>query len=121
MSCAPVLDRATPPAERSAAPDGPGAILAGVFVLDSARRANFLATEVPGIVMPGEIPERLAAAADERAEGLRLAAELVDALLSIDGVRGIHLMGIDATAGIREVIETSGLAGCVAAGNDATR
>jgi methylenetetrahydrofolate reductase (NADPH) len=96
------------------------AILAGVFLLDSARRANFLATEVPGIVMPAEVPERLAAAADERAEGVRLAAELVDALLSIEGVRGIHLMGIDATAGIREVIDRSGLARRVDAGDDAS-
>src|SRR5262245_33640025 len=35
------------------------AILAGVFILDSARRANFLKAEVPGIVMPDETIARL--------------------------------------------------------------
>ena len=85
------------------------AILAGVFILDSARRADFLRT-VPGIVMPDTASERLASATDERAEGLRLAIELVDGLAGIEGIRGIHLMGIDATEGIRAVVEESGLA-----------
>ena len=85
------------------------AILAGVFVLDSVRRADFLRT-VPGIVMPDRIVERLASAADGRAEGLRLAVEMVDRLAGIEGVRGVHLMGVDATEGIRRVIEESGLA-----------
>ncbi len=85
------------------------AILAGVFLLDSARRADFLRT-VPGVVLPDAMYQRLASAADDRAEGLRLAIELVDGLSSIEGVCGIHLMGIDATEGIQSVAEGSGLA-----------
>lgn len=90
------------------------AILAGVFILDSAQRANFLKT-VPGVVMLDATVERLASSGDAQAEGLRLAIEMVDGLASIDGVRGIHLMGIDAAAGIRAVVEASGLARHVAA------
>lgn len=90
------------------------AILAGIFFLDSAKRAYFLKTKVPGIVMPDAIYERMAQATDERAEGLRIAVELVDRLASIDGVRGVHLMGIDATADLRAVAENSGLARHVA-------
>ena len=92
------------------------AILAGVFLLDSARRAEFLKTSVPGIVMPDAIPARLAAAADAPAEGVRLAIEQVEQLLAIEGVRGIHLMGIEATEGFAAVVQGSSLARHVAAG-----
>ena len=95
-------------------------ILAGVFVLDSARRAEFLKTEVPGIVMPDTTIQRLADAADPKAEGIRLAIEQVEALLALDGVRGIHLMGIEATEAFRAVVEGSSLAHHVAAADPST-
>jgi methylenetetrahydrofolate reductase (NADPH) len=91
------------------------AILAGVFLLDSGRRAHFLKTKVPGIVMPDATCDRMASAADERVEGVRVAIELVDELAGMDGVRGVHLMGIDATADLRAVVEGSGLARHVSA------
>ncbi len=90
------------------------AILAGVFFLDSARRAEFLRS-VPGVVLPDRTYERLAAADDQRAEGVRLACELVDWLVTVDGVRGVHLMGIDATAAMAEIVRRSTLARHVAA------
>lgn len=90
------------------------AILAGVFVLDSRRRAEFLRS-VPGVVMPDRIVERLGVVADERAEGLRVTIELVNELAEWEGVRGIHLMGIDASEAIRAVVEGSALANHVAA------
>jgi len=85
------------------------AILGGVFVLDSAKRAEFLKS-VPGVVMPDRIVERLAAAADEKEEGLRIAVETADRLLTMDGLRGIHLMGIEASSAMRAVVERSSLA-----------
>jgi methylenetetrahydrofolate reductase (NADPH) len=90
-------------------------ILAGVFVLDSAKRAEFLKESVPGIVMPDRTIQRLADAADPKAEGIRLAIEQVEGLLALDGVRGVHLMGIEATEAFRAVVEGSSLAGRVAA------
>ena len=90
------------------------AILAGVFLLDSARRAEFIGA-VPGVVLPAEIPARLEAATDPHAVGLEIAVELVNALIQIEGVRGIHIMGVDATADMRLVVERSALAGHVAA------
>jgi methylenetetrahydrofolate reductase (NADPH) len=91
------------------------AILAGVFFLDSAKRAHFLKTRVPGIVMPDAMYERMAHAKDERAEGLKVAIELVDQMASLEGVRGVHLMGIDATEDLKAIVEGSGLARRVAA------
>lgn len=99
---------------RSAGLHRQAAILAGIFFLDSARRGNFL-KKVPGVVMPDATHERLANATDERAEGLRIAIELVERLAGIDGVRGVHLMGVDATANLRAVVDGSALSRHVAA------
>ena len=88
-------------------------ILAGVFFLDSARRAEFLRS-VPGVVLPDSTYDRLAAADDQRAEGIKLACELVDWLVTVDGVRGVHLMGIEATADMAEIVQRSTLATHVA-------
>jgi methylenetetrahydrofolate reductase (NADPH) len=93
------------------------AVLAGVFFLDSARRAEFL-RKIPGMVMPDATLQRMAAASDEQAEGLAVAVELVEQLMELDGVRGVHLMGIDASAQIRQVIDRSSLARIVAEGRD---
>ena len=49
------------------------------------------------------------------ASRIQLARELAEWLVTVDGVRGIHLMGINATASIRTVVEGSTLAAHVAA------
>ena len=40
-------------------------ILAGVLPIHSARHAEFLHNEVPGIVIPGHVRERMRAAGDD--------------------------------------------------------
>lgn len=87
-------------------------VLAGVFYIDSARRAEFL-RKVPGVVLPDAMVERMAGATDERAEGLAIARELVEQLRELDGVSGVHLMGIDASEPIREIASTPILAEAV--------
>jgi methylenetetrahydrofolate reductase (NADPH) len=49
------------------------------------------------------------AARDQRAEGIALAAEMVQAVRDLPGVRGVHLMGLGPTSGVPEVIQTAGL------------
>jgi len=67
-------------------------ILAGVLPLHSARHAEFLHNEVPGIVIPEDVRERLRRAGDDGwSEGLSMAAELIQALRG-DGVAGIYQM-----------------------------
>ena len=69
-------------------------ILAGVRPLSSLTNAEFLANEVPGVVVPAPIVERMRRA-DQRspeaakAEGIEIARETVDAARSL--VRGVHL------------------------------
>ena len=67
-------------------------ILAGILPLHTARHAEFLHNEVPGIVIPGSARERLRSAGDDAwREGLAMATELV-AMLRVEGVAGIYLM-----------------------------
>jgi homocysteine S-methyltransferase len=86
-------------------------IMAGVLPIHSARHAEFLHNEVPGVVIPGHVRERLRAAGDDgwRA-GLEMAAELVTALHE-DGVAGIYLMPqfgrFDRAAELVEAIRAS--------------
>lgn len=68
-------------------------IIAGIWPLVSARNAEFLANEVPGVVIPEAIIERMrraSAAGKERGieEGIRIAREmLAEALPAIQGVQ----------------------------------
>ena len=67
-------------------------ILAGILPLHTARHAEFLHNEVPGIVIPDAARERLRSAGDYAwREGLAMATELV-AMLRADDVAGIYLM-----------------------------
>jgi hypothetical protein len=57
-------------------------------------------------------------ATGQEAEGLRIAVELVDQLTALEGVRGVHLMGIDAATNLRRVVEDSSLAKIVGEAGD---
>ena len=68
-------------------------VIAGVWPLVSARNAEFLANEVPGVVVPEEVMERMRRASAEgkeqgTAEGTLVAQEMLrDALGMIQGVQ----------------------------------
>lgn len=66
-------------------------ILAGVLPLASARHAAFLEQEVPGIVIPDEVHQRMRTAGEDGAqEGIRLAIGLISQLKSV--AQGVYLM-----------------------------
>jgi len=66
-------------------------ILVGILPLVSARHANFLHNEVPGIVIPYETLERVEAAGEEAArEGARIAIELIEQIKAWG--QGIYIM-----------------------------
>jgi methionine synthase I (cobalamin-dependent)/5,10-methylenetetrahydrofolate reductase len=67
-------------------------LIAGLLPLQSARHATFLHNEVPGIVIPDEVHDRLRRAGDGAArEGIALAGELI-ARLREEDVAGIYVM-----------------------------
>jgi methionine synthase / methylenetetrahydrofolate reductase(NADPH) len=67
-------------------------ILPGVLPLVSGRNAEFLHNEVPGIVIPEEIRERMAGKSGEEGvrEGLAIAKEFIDG--AIERVGGFYLI-----------------------------
>ncbi|ACX51506.1 methylenetetrahydrofolate reductase [Ammonifex degensii KC4] len=84
-------------------------ILAGVTPLKSARMANYMHENVPGISIPEEIRERMAKAADPHEEGIAIAVETIQALKKIPGVAGVHIMAIAWEEVVPEIVKRAGL------------
>ena len=82
-------------------------VLAGVFLLKSARNAAFINRVVPGANIPQAVIDRLAAAPDPAAEGIAIAAEQVGTYLQI--AQGVHLMAIKAEERIPAILQQAGL------------
>jgi len=84
------------------------AILAGVLPPGSAAQLERFAG-LPGWAVPSSTLARMRAAADQRAEGIALAAEVVEQVRGLAGVRGVHLMGLGPASGVPEVIRAANL------------
>lgn len=82
-------------------------VLAGVFLLKSARNAAFINRVVPGANIPQALIDRLAAAADPAAEGISIAAEQAACYAGI--AQGVHLMAIKAEERIPLILAKAGL------------
>lgn len=84
------------------------AIMAGVLPPASAAQLERFAA-LPGWAVPDAVLARMRAARDQRAEGITLAAEMVEAVRDLPAVRGVHLMGLGPDSGVPEVVEAAGL------------
>ena len=82
-------------------------VLAGVFLLKSAKNALFINRVVPGANIPQSIIDRLAAAANPADEGISIAAEQVEAYAGI--AQGVHLMAVKAEERIPLILERAGI------------
>jgi methylenetetrahydrofolate reductase (NADPH) len=78
-------------------------VLAGVFLLKSAKNARFINRVVPGACIPDHLIERLEDASDSAMEGVAIAAEQVRQYLGI--VQGVHLMAIKAEERIPLILD----------------
>jgi 5,10-methylenetetrahydrofolate reductase len=85
------------------------AILAGVIVPTSAGMLKYMDKNVPGVRVPADLVKRMEAAKDAKAEGAKIAVELVRRMREIPGVRGVHLQAIEAEERLPEVIQAAGL------------
>lgn len=81
-------------------------VLAGVFLLKSARNALFINRVVPGAAIPQELIDRLAAAQDPAEEGIAIAAEQVRSYATI--AQGVHLMAVKAEERIPRILRMAG-------------
>lgn len=84
-------------------------ILAGIMVVRTPQSLRFLRDHLPGSRIPDDVIERMERAENPEEEGIALASELTRELLSIEGVRGIHLMSVGWTKAIPQVVERAGL------------
>ena len=82
-------------------------VLAGVFLLKSAKNAGFINRVVPGANIPQAVIDRLAAATNPADEGISIAAEQVAAYAGI--AQGVHLMAVKAEERIPLILERAGI------------
>ena len=85
------------------------AFLVGIGPLASLRQAKWMDENLFGVSIPDAILKRLEGADDEREEGRKICAELIQQLQEVPGVRGVHLMAPRQEAAMAEVIERSGV------------
>lgn len=82
-------------------------ILAGIFLLKSAKNAQFINRCVPGVNIPDSIIERLAKASDPLQEGITIAAEQVT--LARQLCQGVHMMAVRREDLIPQILEKAGV------------
>lgn len=83
-------------------------ILAGIFLLKSAKNAAFINRCVPGVDIPDYIIDRLDKADDPLREGMKIAAEQVQAARSL--CQGVHMMAVRREDLIPQILEMAGVA-----------
>lgn len=82
-------------------------ILAGIFMLKSAKNAQFINRCVPGANIPDSIIQRLADATDPLEEGIAIAAEQVKQAKDI--CQGVHLMAVKREDLIPQILDRAGI------------
>jgi len=86
-------------------------ILAGVTPIKSVGAARYMKNKVPGMDVPQEIVDRMAAQPKEKQpeEGITICIETIERLKKIEGVAGFHIMAIDWEEKVKEIVERAGL------------
>ncbi|MGB3557562.1 MAG: methylenetetrahydrofolate reductase [Geitlerinemataceae cyanobacterium] len=82
-------------------------VLAGIFLIKSAKNARFLNKYVPGVQIPEETIERLEKATDPLQEGISIAAEQVKLARQI--CQGVHLMAVKREDLIPQILDRAGI------------
>jgi 5,10-methylenetetrahydrofolate reductase len=94
-------------------------VLAGIIPLRDIEMANFMKSQIPGIVIPDDIIQRIDDAGkgfdDElrieemKKEGIQIALEILNQVKRINGINGVHLMGVGWTESIIELVKRANL------------
>jgi 5,10-methylenetetrahydrofolate reductase len=88
----------------------PVKVLAGILVLRSAKMAEFMNANIPGIDVPQAIIDELKAAGDERAldVGVQIAVRTIKAIRA--HCDGVHIMAVRAVDRLPEILQKAELA-----------
>lgn len=103
-------------------------ILAGVGPLKSPGMARYMKNNVPGILVPDKLIERMNASGEPwagkeelskedkkaranawKSEGIQICIELIQQLRQIEGVAGVHIMAIEWEEAVKPIVEGAGL------------
>ena len=105
-------------------------ILAGVGPLKSPGMAKYMKNNVPGILVPDEVIDRMTKAGKEWAgkkaadlspeekkartkawqtEGIQVCIDLIKEIQKIEGVAGVHIMAIEWEEAVKPIVEGAGL------------
>jgi len=96
--------------------------LAGVAPIKSLGAARYMATNVPGMDVPDEYVQRMAAAVSAipreekearraawQEEGIDICVEIIQRVREIPGVAGVHIMAIEWESAVPLIVERAGL------------
>jgi methylenetetrahydrofolate reductase (NADPH) len=83
-------------------------ILAGIFLLKSAKNARFINKYVPGVNIPDDTIDRLEKSAEPLQTGIAIAAEQVKAAQQL--CQGVHLMAVKTEHLIPQILQQAGIA-----------
>lgn len=86
-------------------------ILAGVGPLASAKSAEWIRNNVPGVHIPDAIIKRLSNAQNEAGEGINICVDMINELAEIEGVHGVHVMAFRQEHRVAEIVERSKILG----------
>ncbi len=82
-------------------------ILAGIFLLKSAKNAQFINKNVPGVNIPEHIIQRLANASHPLQEGMAIASEQIK--LASQMCQGVHLMAVKREDLLPQILDLAGI------------
>lgn len=85
-------------------------VIAGVGTIRSLRALEYMRSNVPGVHIPEEVGRRMRGVTAGRVadEGIALTAELVQQLLQIPGVAGVHVMAFGNERAVPEILQRAG-------------
>ena len=84
-------------------------VLIGVGPLKSAKSAEWIRSHVPGVVIPDGVIKRLKGSQNQANEGKKICLEIIQEVLEIKGVSGVHVMAYRQEELVAELITESGI------------
>jgi methylenetetrahydrofolate reductase (NADPH) len=89
----------------------PVKILAGIILLSSARMANYMTKNVPGIFVPQKLIDELNAVPKEEMlnKGIEIAGRMIAALKKDSICDGVHIMAIGKEEVVPDILAAAGL------------
>jgi methylenetetrahydrofolate reductase (NADPH) len=97
------------------------AILGGIIVPKSAMMLKYMDSSVAGVSVPRTLIDRMGKAKDaagddkkksrelQEAEGIKIAVELIQQVLEIPGIKGVHIQAIEWESAMPVIVKAAGL------------